>query len=182
MGERRASWEMARAIAPSRNIFAPSIRVIAWYMAPAVAVRRSGASPLISHVPRASSAQETAATAIPKATAASPPRACLQRRGGTRRRGHHGNQGNRGDALGEGEHGQARPAAPGKRGHHLAAGRGHARVRRPHRQADDPGSGIADNRQRGQADSHPAAGKVRLSRCDLSGHRVPPVRPVGIGG
>jgi hypothetical protein len=80
MGERRASWEMARAIAPSRNIFAPSIRMIAWYIAPAVAVRRSGTSPLITHVPRASCAQETAATAIPKAAAASPARACPMRR------------------------------------------------------------------------------------------------------
>jgi hypothetical protein len=80
MGERRASWAMARAIAASRNIFAPSIRLIAWYMVPAVAVRRSGTSPLISHVPRASCAQETAATAMPREAAASPARACPRRR------------------------------------------------------------------------------------------------------
>src|SRR5271170_6492483 len=49
-------------------------------MAPAAAVRRSGTGPLISHVPRASCAQETAATAIPKVAAAIPARACPHRR------------------------------------------------------------------------------------------------------
>ena len=125
MGVRRASWEKARAIAPSRNIFAPSIRVIAWYMAPAVAVRRSGTSPLISHVPRASLCPGDRCHRDPEGGGQSG--RLLAAAGETRRRSHHGNQGyRRGDAFGEGEHGQARRAAPGKRGHYLAAGRGHA--------------------------------------------------------
>ena len=145
MGVRRASWEKARAIAPSRNIFAPSVRVIAWYMAPAVAVRRSGTSPLISHVPRASLCPRDRCHRDPEGGGQSGP-GLPAAADGTRRRSHHGNQGYRGDALGEGEYGQARPAAPGKRVQYLAAGRGHARVRRPHRQADGRGSGIADTR------------------------------------
>ena len=77
----RAAWAMARAIAASRNVFAPSIRVIAWYTAPAVTDPPGpGTSPRNNHVPRASCAHETPAAAIPKAAAACPARACPRRR------------------------------------------------------------------------------------------------------